>query len=178
MKLRNFKKVLLCGVPHVIPRTHATRTYNMPWNVQKMKARIRMKKGTSKASKIIEDVCDQLLQPTTGQSACFVKKRTLKKNREMLIISMFEACETIMNAGKSNWDEGMLHILRGVNNDLVAADAKYHKACHASYVKKKKAENQFQKRIWRGKLVLSSSIKIIGWWNKTGPRSWNCHLYS
>lgn len=111
---------------------------------------------------------------STASTNDWCKKCTLKKNREMLIISMFEACETIMNAGKSNWDEVMLHILRGVNNDLVAADAKCHKACHASYVKKKKAENQFQKRIWRGKLVSSSSIKRIGWWNKTGPRSWRC----
>ena len=30
MNLRNFKKVLLCGVPFVIPRAYATRTYNMP----------------------------------------------------------------------------------------------------------------------------------------------------
>ena len=30
----------------------------------------------------------------------------------------------------------MLHILRGVNNDLIAAEAKYHKSCFASYVSK------------------------------------------
>ncbi|KAL9967445.1 hypothetical protein ACROYT_G025667 [Oculina patagonica] len=36
----------------------------------------------------------------------------------------------------------MLHVLRGVNNDLVAAKAKYHKVCHSSYVAKKIIEHQ------------------------------------
>ena len=31
----------------------------------------------------------------------------------------------------------MLHILNGVNGDLIAAEAKYHKNCFATYVSKK-----------------------------------------
>ena len=31
----------------------------------------------------------------------------------------------------------MLHILNGVNGDLIAAEAKYHKYCFATYVSKK-----------------------------------------
>lgn len=31
-------------------------------------------------------------------------------------------------------DEDMLHVLRGVNDDLIAAEAKYHKNCYALYV--------------------------------------------
>ena len=45
-------------------------------------------------------------------------------------VSPFEACKTIMDAANAKGDEDMLHVLRGVNNDLIAADAKYHKACH------------------------------------------------
>lgn len=55
----------------------------------------------------------------------------------------------------------MLHILRGVNNDLVAADAKCHKACHASYVKKKKAENQFQKEYGEGSSFHHQALKEL-----------------
>ena len=36
----------------------------------------------------------------------------------------------------------MLNVLRGVNNDLMAAKAKYHKVCHACYVGKRKIEHQ------------------------------------
>ena len=37
-------------------------------------------------------------------------------------------------------DEEMLHILRGVNNDLVAVEAKYHKVCYATYMSNSKHE--------------------------------------
>ena len=36
----------------------------------------------------------------------------------------------------------MLHILRGVNNDLIAAEPKYHKSCFASYVSKSNLKHQ------------------------------------
>ena len=42
------------------------------------------------------------------------------------------ACQTIKEAAESKCDERMLHILRGVNNYLIAAEAKYHKSCFAS----------------------------------------------
>ena len=32
-------------------------------------------------------------------------------------------------------DEDMLHVLRGINNDLVTAEAKYHKNCFFLYIK-------------------------------------------
>ena len=47
--------------------------------------------------------------------------------RELITLSSFEACDSIMKAAKHEGDEEMLHILRNVNDDLVAADAKYHK---------------------------------------------------
>lgn len=36
----------------------------------------------------------------------------------------------------------MLHLLCGVNNDLIATEAKYHKNCFASYVSKSNLKHQ------------------------------------
>jgi len=54
----------------------------------------------------------------------------------MVSVSTFQACEAIMHSAEQKCDESMLLVLRGVNNDLVAAEAKYHKACYSSYVSK------------------------------------------
>ena len=50
------------------------------------------------------------------------------KNKKLINISTFEACESIKKAAEANNDEEMLHTLRNVN-DLIAAEAKYHKSC-------------------------------------------------
>lgn len=59
-----------------------------------------------------------------------------------------EACQTIKEAAESRCDEQMLHLLRGVNNELIAAEAKYHKSCFASYVSKSNLKQISRKR-WR-----------------------------
>ena len=46
----------------------------------------------------------------------------------------------------------MLHILRGVNNDLIAAEAKYHKSCFASYVSKSNLKHPESEHIIREQL--------------------------
>ncbi|KAK3729921.1 hypothetical protein QZH41_018079 [Actinostola sp. cb2023] len=51
-------------------------------------------------------------------------------------VRTFEACNTIKTVAEATDDHRILHILRGVNNDLVAAEAKYHKSCFASYTSK------------------------------------------
>ena len=51
-------------------------------------------------------------------------------------VCTFEACESVRQAAESEGDEGMLHVLISVNHDLIAAEAKYHKTCFASYVSK------------------------------------------
>ena len=48
--------------------------------------------------------------------------------------STFQACDTIMEASKAKGDNEMMRIIRGISGDLVAAEAKYHKACYASYI--------------------------------------------
>ena len=48
----------------------------------------------------------------------------------------FQACETIVQTATVNGDEDILRVTDAVNNDLVAAEARYHKACHATYISK------------------------------------------
>lgn len=71
-----------------------------------------------------------------GQGVSFVKIR-LKKSRDLINLCTFEACESIQIAAERKGDSSMLHILNGVNGDLIAAEAKYHKNCFATYVSKK-----------------------------------------
>ena len=84
--------------------------------------------------------------PTTDWSKCvFCKNRTHRKNRELHSVSTLEAFNTILDAANSKADEEMLHVLREVNNDLIAAKAKYHKVYHACYVGKRNIEHQASK---------------------------------
>ena len=46
----------------------------------------------------------------------------------------FQACETIVQTASVKGDEDILRVTGAVNNDLVAAEARYHKACHATYI--------------------------------------------
>ena len=71
-------------------------------------------------------------------SRCFIcKNKTHKKSRDLINLCTFEACESIQIAAERKGDSSMLHILNGVNGDLIAAEAKYHKNCFATYVSKK-----------------------------------------
>ena len=45
-----------------------------------------------------------------------------------------QACETIVQTATVKGDEDILRVTGAVNNDLVAAEARYHKACHATYI--------------------------------------------
>ena len=54
----------------------------------------------------------------------------------MYNVSTFQACESIKNAADVKGDESVLHCLLRVNNDLIAAEAKYRRDCFSSYVSK------------------------------------------
>ena len=83
--------------------------------------------------------------PTTDWSKCiFCENRTHRKNRELHSVSTLEACNTILDTANSKRDEEILNV-RGVNNDLIAANAKYHKVRHACYVGKRNIEYQASK---------------------------------
>ena len=53
----------------------------------------------------------------------------------MTMARTFQACETIVQTAtvKGKEDIILLRVTGAVNNDLVAAEARYHKACHATY---------------------------------------------
>ena len=85
----------------------------------------------------------RLLRNPTDWSKCFIcKKRRYKKIRELITVSTFEVCDSIKKAAEHQGDEDMLHMLRSVNDDLVASDAKYHKNCFSLYVAKKGKSSQ------------------------------------
>ena len=48
----------------------------------------------------------------------------------------FQACETIVQTATVKGEEDILGVTGAVKNDLVAAEARYHKACHATYISK------------------------------------------
>ena len=47
------------------------------------------------------------------------------------MVRTFQACETTVKG-----DEDVLRVTGAINNDLVAAEARSHKACHATYISK------------------------------------------
>ena len=64
----------------------------------------------------------------------FCKKKTQKKIKQITIARTFQACETIVQTATVKGDEDILRVTGAVNNYLVAAEARYHKVCHATYI--------------------------------------------
>ncbi|KAK3748173.1 hypothetical protein QZH41_000756 [Actinostola sp. cb2023] len=74
--------------------------------------------------------------PLIGPSASSAKMQTRKKDRQLINIVTFEACNSIKESAEAREDHQLLDILRTINYDLIAAEGKYHKACHATYTSK------------------------------------------
>ena len=68
--------------------------------------------------------------------ASSVRRKRKKKIKQMTMVRQFQACETIVQTATVKGDEDILRVTGAVNNDLVAAEARYHKACHATYISK------------------------------------------
>lgn len=80
---------------------------------------------------------------TTDLSSCFFcRNKTHREVATMYNVSTFKACKSIKNAADAKGDESMLHCHLSVNNDLIAAEAKYHKDCFSSYVSKSNLKHQ------------------------------------
>lgn len=70
-------------------------------------------------------------------SKCFIcENKTYKKVKEFINVCTFEASTSIKKGTEIKGDEYMLHTLRSINDDLIAAGARYHKNCFALYVSK------------------------------------------
>ena len=52
----------------------------------------------------------------------------------MTMVRTFQACERIVQTATVKGDEDILRVDGAVNNYLVAAEARYRKACHATYI--------------------------------------------
>lgn len=77
------------------------------------------------------------MAPVDWSKCLICKNKTYKKSRDLTNVCTFEACQSIQLAAERKGDSSMLHILNGVNGDLIAMEAKYHKNCFATYVSKK-----------------------------------------
>eukprot|EP00794_Sanderia_malayensis_P004498 gene4498-5096_t len=94
-------------------------------------------------------------------SKCFIcRNKTYKKCREMHNVCTFEACALVRQAAENKGDKDMLHTFISVNNDLIAAEAKYHKNCLASYVSKSNLKHKgFKEK--DGETIYDSAFKEI-----------------
>lgn len=73
-------------------------------------------------------------------SCIFCKHKTYKKDKTLFNVCSFDACETIKAAAEVREDEEMLHLLRSINFDLIAAEVKYHSNCRSKYVSQRNIE--------------------------------------
>ena len=73
----------------------------------------------------------------------FCQKKKHKSCRELLNVRSFDACQSIRHAAEIRNDENMLLKIHGI--DLIAAEAKYHKACRSKYVSKSNLQYQERK---------------------------------
>ena len=94
--------------------------------------------------KIRREQAGHLDQKSIGQSAFYLQKKTYKKVTELINVSTFTACQTIKRAATIQGDEAMGHLLLEVNDDLIAAEAKYHKNCCSLYTAKKVRDDKGQ----------------------------------
>ena len=74
--------------------------------------------------------------PIMSLHASSVRRKRKQKIKQMTMVRQFQACETIVQTATVKGDEDILRVTGAVNNDLVAAEARYHKACHATYISK------------------------------------------
>ena len=84
-------------------------------------------------AKIPESTAKSVQRISFDWSKCFFcKNKTHKKDKKLINIAIFEACDSIKKAAEAKNDEEMLHILRSVKHLI----AKYHKSCYGSYTSK------------------------------------------
>ena len=71
----------------------------------------------------------------------FSKKRTYLKSKDLINVCTFEPSENIRKAADAQGDESMLHVLRSIGHDLIAAEAKCHNNCYSLYILKKGSQS-------------------------------------
>ena len=88
-----------------------------------------------------------LLSLLIGQSVLFAcGNRTYKKYREVYNVCTFEGCESVPKAADIKGDKEMMDLILSVKNDVIAAEAKYHKTCFFSYVSKSNLKHKSKEK--------------------------------
>lgn len=83
------------------------------------------------------------MAPVDWSLCLFCQRKKHKTCKELLNVRSFDACQTIRHAAEVRNDESMLLKIHGI--DLIAAEAKYHKACRSNYVSKSNLQYQERK---------------------------------
>lgn len=83
------------------------------------------------------------MAPVDWSLCLFCQRKKHKSCKELLNVRSFDACESIRHAERVRKDESVLHKINGI--DLIAAEAKYPKACRSNYVSK--SNLQYQERM-------------------------------
>ena len=83
-------------------------------------------------------------EPTDWSKCIFCKHLTHKKVKDLINVSTFQGTKRIREAAVEQGDNQILALLDSVNDDLIAAKAKYHKTCHSSYISKSNLKHTSQ----------------------------------
>ena len=138
-----------------------------------------VQKEDIKRAKATNELCARISRsgavPHDWSKCLFCKNRTHKKEKVMQMVSTLTACRTIMQYAETKGDEDMLRVLIGVNNDLVAAEAKYHKSCYASYVSKSNHKSQVFKEGEKKESVYDQAFREMAFEIKNGLESGMAH---
>ena len=104
-----------------------------------------IRRATKSQSKV-ESIEPSTVVPRSSQSSsnllidkmeCFIcQKKTHKKCHKLYNVSSFESCKSVKQAAFEKGNKGVMNIRVLINDDLMAAEAKYHKVCFDSYVSK------------------------------------------
>ena len=95
--------------------------------------------------------------PVDWSLCLFCQKKKHKNCRELLHVRSFDACQSIRHAAEIRNDEPMLLKIHGI--DVIAAEAKYHKACRSKYVSKSNLQYQERKETTQKKICILRRLR-------------------
>jgi hypothetical protein len=123
--------------------TTCTSTQNLRC-IEKRKSTASPLPSESSEPTLSSDRRPRSTSPAVDWSTCmFCGNKSRKKSIDMYKVCTFEACGTILAAAKSLKDEDMLLKLRDVQEDLMTAQAQYHKACRTEYISRATAKQKW-----------------------------------
>ena len=101
------------------------------------------------------------IKPMDWSRCIFCQNISCKKNKALINVSTFEACQTIRRFAEVRADEFLIHHLKSLSNDFIIAKGKYHKLCHAKYVSRPKSSEEAQGNSGQGKSPHASAFSDL-----------------